>query len=85
MRRPRRDPPTAAPKSAELESYTVTYDRERQPVNAILTALDAEGRRHWATSRHAEVIDSLLSADRIEATARFAGVAGERPEVVAID
>ena len=81
---PHRSPPLAPPIVAELESYTVTYDRDGRPESAIVSALDADGCRHFATSSDAAVIDACVHTDQVGATVRFSGEPGARAEVVEI-
>jgi acetyl-CoA C-acetyltransferase len=81
---PLREPPTAVAATAELETYTVTYDRDGRPESAIVTALDRDGCRHWAVTRHTGVVGTLVDGDRVGASVHFEDVGGER-DVVRID
>jgi acetyl-CoA C-acetyltransferase len=81
---PRRPRPTATPPTAELETYTVTHDRDGQPTGAIVTALDAHGSRHWATGSRTDVIGALLDEDRIGSKAHLARTPEGRVEVTQI-
>ena len=81
---PRRARRTATPPTAELETYTVTYDRDSQPAGAIVTVLDAHGARHWASSSRADVIGALLAEDRVGATAHFTGAPDGAAEILEI-
>jgi acetyl-CoA C-acetyltransferase len=73
-------PPTAA-----LELYTVTYDRDGEPEAAIVSAIDDNGCRHFATSRDTEVIAALVGDDRIGATIHLAAGDGGPPVVTKIE
>ena len=50
----------AFPDEATIEAYTVTFDRDDQPIHAILSVLDAYGSRHWATNDHPDDVETLL-------------------------
>jgi acetyl-CoA C-acetyltransferase len=60
---------------ARIEAYTVPFERDEQPVSAIITALTADGRRVLGKSTHRESIAALLEADplRLEVTLSASG------------
>ena len=60
---PSRPTPTTPATSGTLETYTVTYERDLRPERAIVTVLDAEGRRHWAESTDGDTMSELLEHD----------------------
>ncbi len=83
-----REPPTAAPSRAAMETYTVTYDREGNAETAIMTALDADGCRHWSATDNADVVAALVDGDRIGATVHFdfsTSERADRPRVLKIE
>lgn len=53
------------PNRGTIDAYTVTYDRRGEPEQAILSVLDEAGRRAWANSREAGLIDRLLDSDAV--------------------
>ena len=76
---PSRPTPTERAGDVALEAYTVLSDREMHPELALLAGLDAQGRRHWASTTDREMMAELLSNDCCErplhldgATAAFA-------------
>ncbi|MCB0967407.1 MAG: hypothetical protein KDB37_11275 [Ilumatobacter sp.] len=60
---PARPAPEAPVADATLETYTVVYGRDMEPEQAIVAALDDEGRRHWASSTDRSWLDELVSSD----------------------
>jgi acetyl-CoA C-acetyltransferase len=67
----RRPLASTTPSSAIVETVTVTFDRERGQNTAIITALDADGARHWASSNRPDVVSEILATDVVGATAKF--------------
>lgn len=53
------------PRRGVIDAYTVTYDRRGGPERAILSVLDDAGRRAWATSQVAGLIDRLVASDAV--------------------
>lgn len=45
----------------EIESWTVTHDRDNQPAQAIATVLLGDGRRAWATTAEPDSLTELTS------------------------
>ena len=70
---PSRPTPATRVDVATLETYTVTFDRDLQPEQAIMACLDADGGRHWATSDDADTMAALLADDCCEHAVRLAG------------
>ena len=60
---PSRPTPSERARDTTLETYTVTSDREMQSEMAIMAGLDADGRRHWATSTDPAMMAELLASD----------------------
>lgn len=81
---PLRPRPSSTPSAAEIEAYTVTFGRDAEPDKAIVSAFDAAGSRHWATSRRADVIEALLVGDRVGAGAQLVSANDERVEIVQV-
>ena len=48
---------------AEIEAYTVMFDRDGNAELAIATCLLGDGRRAWATSGHVDVTTALLEGE----------------------
>ncbi len=63
---PSRPTPNRPVGDVTLETYTVTSDRDMQPERAIMAALDADGRRHWARSTEPAMMAELLANDCCE-------------------
>ncbi len=53
---------------ANIDAYTVTYDRAGEPDRGILSVLDGSGARTWATCSDRAVIDVLVSTDAVGRT-----------------
>ncbi len=70
---PSRPTPEHPATDVTLETYTVRYDRDGEPVQAIAALLDREGCRHWATSDGAGLMAELLAGDCCERPAHLAG------------
>lgn len=62
---PKRDFRPGAPTGPEVESFTVTYDRDGQPEKAIVAGLDADGSRGWLQSSDASLISALVSEEQV--------------------
>jgi acetyl-CoA C-acetyltransferase len=60
---PARPAPSTPPANADIETYTVTHDRDGNPQRAIIACLDEAGARHWAETREPDVLDQLLTED----------------------
>src|SRR5690606_28622470 len=63
---PSRPTPEAPASSGTLEAYTVTFDRHQAPERALVTVLDADGRRHWGESTDPDTMHALLTSDCCE-------------------
>lgn len=63
-RLPARPDPSGPVASATLETYTVTSTRDMVHETAIAACLDADGRRHWATSTDPALMADLAAHDR---------------------
>ncbi|HEY5664413.1 MAG TPA: hypothetical protein VIS05_10295 [Ilumatobacter sp.] len=74
---PVRPTPSAPATRATLETYTVTFDRDMRPEQAIIAALDDAGGRHWARSTDAATLDELLAGDRCGRALRLDGSTAE--------
>ena len=68
---PRREIAPAADAEAPIESYTVVYDRDGTPSQAIVSCLLADGRRALARSSEPETAQSLLSCEGVGRSARL--------------
>jgi acetyl-CoA C-acetyltransferase len=60
---PARPSPTQRASIATLETYTVTYDRDMQPEEAIMACLDNDGGRHWAQTSDSETMNLMIGED----------------------
>ena len=69
---PRRTRVRTTPSSATIETATVTYKRDEGPNMAIISAIDIDGARHWASSAEGDVINAVLTSEVIGLTAQFA-------------
>jgi acetyl-CoA C-acetyltransferase len=69
---PRRTRVRVTPSSATIETATVTYKRDAGPNMAIISAIDIDGARHWASSVEGDVINAVLNSEVIGLTAQFA-------------
>lgn len=54
---------------ATVESYTVMHDRDGAPVNGVVAALTPDGRRTWAISDDAALLDAMTADDLVGAAA----------------
>jgi acetyl-CoA C-acetyltransferase len=70
---PSRPTATGPAPDVMLETYTVTFDRERRPERAILACLDQVGSRHWAESADPDTMTELLGSDCCERPVRLDG------------
>ena len=59
----RRKVPASIPTAAELETYTVMYDRDGEPERAIISVLDSDGCRTFANSFEPEILEDLAARD----------------------
>ncbi len=50
---------------ATIEAYTVRFDRQGAPTNAILSVLDEAGSRHWAVVSDTGDLTHLLDSDAV--------------------
>ncbi len=48
---------------ADIEAYTVMFDREGSPEQALASCLLGDGRRAWATSGESDVTTALLDGE----------------------
>lgn len=51
--------------TATIEAYTVLFDRDGAPTNAILSVLDDGGSRHWAVATEPDDLVRLLNSDAV--------------------
>ncbi len=58
-----RPPIEWTPEVAQIEAYTVIFDRDDQPRHAILAVLDSFGSRHWAIDDDPDDIEVFLTSD----------------------
>jgi acetyl-CoA C-acetyltransferase len=58
----------AATKTAQIEAYTVMYDRGGAPLQAIAACLLGDGRRAWATSSDSETTTALTAGEWVGRT-----------------
>ncbi len=64
-RLPRRPAAVGDAPAAALEAYTAIFDRDGDPELGVATVLDDDGARRWATTRDSDLLDALLSDDRV--------------------
>ena len=62
---PQRPPTDEVPSEGTIEAYTVTFDRDDQPVHAILSVLDTFGSRTWAVDDDPADVAELLATEGV--------------------
>lgn len=62
---PERPPTEEIPSEGTIEANTVTFDRNDQPVHAILSILDGFGSRHWVIDDDPADVSRLLDTDAV--------------------
>ena len=62
---PQRPPTDEIPSEGTIEAYTVTFDRDDQPVQAILSVLDDFGSRIWAHADNPSDMAELLATEGV--------------------
>lgn len=72
---PSRPTPTEPASTGRIETYTVTFDRDARPEQAILAVLDDDGLRHWARSTDADLMTELLATDCCDVPVHLDGTA----------
>lgn len=72
-RLPRREAVTTHAGDATLEAYTVMYDREGEPEQALAACLTPQGARTWARSTEAALLRALVEREWVGSPVRLDG------------
>ncbi len=70
---PRRETMPSAPSDAQVDAYTVTYDRHGMAQRAILAVADRAGARAWATSEDSHFMSALIAEDLVGSMVNLTG------------